>query len=51
MSEFNIANYGEVKENIKKVLREILLGEYTDYNCNIEFIGYYNIKLKWHGLA
>lgn len=52
MSEFNIANYDKVKENIKKVLREILLGEYTDYNCNIEFIGYYNIKtqMAWFGL-
>lgn len=52
MNEFNITNYGEVEENIKKVLREILLGEYTDYNCNIEFIGYYNTKtqMAWFDL-
>ena len=52
MSEFNITNYGETKENIKKVLREILLGEHTNYNCNIEFIGYYNTKtqMAWFDL-
>lgn len=52
MSKFSIANYDEIKGNIKKVLREILLGEYTDYNCNIEFIGYYNTKtqMAWFDL-
>ena len=52
MSEFNIANYDEVEENIRKTLKEIYLGAYTDYNGNISFIGYYNTKtqMAWFDL-
>lgn len=52
MSDFNIANYDEVEENIRKTLKEIYLGAYTDYNGNISFIGYYNTKtqMAWFDL-